>query len=76
MPITIFKDEQMQALFDKQGFLVVQFIDDAEVKQLNDLFDEMHPSLPSEGFISGSYSPDYAYKRKASDAIIAVLDKH
>jgi len=77
MAIRIFKDEQMQALFDKQGFLVTQFIDEREVKQLNDLFDELHPDLPAgAGFVSGSYSPDYAYKRKASDAIIEILDKH
>uniref|UniRef100_UPI0025DEA7F3 phytanoyl-CoA dioxygenase family protein n=1 Tax=uncultured Mucilaginibacter sp. TaxID=797541 RepID=UPI0025DEA7F3 len=40
------------------------------------IFDAMHPSLPSEGFISGSYSPDLDYKKKASDAIVGVLKKH
>ena len=66
----------MQALFDKQGFVTVPFIDESEVKQLNDLFDELHTDLPKEGFISGSYSPDMAYKQKASDAIVEVLNKH
>jgi ectoine hydroxylase-related dioxygenase (phytanoyl-CoA dioxygenase family) len=75
MAIRIFKDEQMQALFDKQGFLTVPFIDTNEVKQLNDLFDELHPSLPQQGFVSGSYSPDIEYKKKASNAIVEVLRK-
>src|SRR5271156_848481 len=75
MAITIFKDEQMQALFDKQGFLTVPFIDASELKQLNDLFDELHPDLPKEGFVSGSYSPNLEYKKKASDAIVKVLSK-
>ena len=75
MGIRIFKDDALQNLFDKQGYVVVQFIDEQEVKQLNDLFDELHPNLPSEGFISGSYSPDLAYKRKASNAIVEVLSK-
>lgn len=75
MSIRIFKDEELQAKFDKQGFVVVQFINDAEVKILNDLFDELHPVLPTEGFISGSYSPDLAWKKKSSNAIVEVLSK-
>jgi hypothetical protein len=75
MSIRIFKDESQQALFDKQGFVVVQFIDDAEVRALNDLFDQLHPSLPTEGFVSGSYSSDISYKKKASDAIVEALSK-
>ena len=73
MHIRIFKDEQMQALFSRQGFLTVPFINEAEVKQLNDLFDQLHPSLPQGGFISGSYSADFEYKKKASDAIVKIL---
>ncbi len=76
MSIRIFKDDQMQALFDKQGFLTVQFINEAEVKQLNDLFDQLHPSLPLQGFVSGSYSADFEYKKRASNAIVEVLNKH
>jgi hypothetical protein len=76
MAIRIFKDEQMQALFDKQGFLTVPFIDVNEVKQLNDLFDKLHPSLPQEGFVSGSYSPSLEYKKKASNVIVEILSKH
>lgn len=72
----IFKDDAMQTRFDKQGFLVVQLIDEAEVKQLNDLFDLLHPHLPSEGFVSGSYSQDISYKRKASEEIVKILSRH
>ena len=75
MGIRIFKDESMQTLFDKQGFVIAQFIVPAEVKQLNDLFDELHPVLPAEGFISGSYSSDLAWKKKASNAIVEILSK-
>lgn len=72
----IFKDDAMQARFDKQGFLVVPFIDESEVKELNDLFDSLHPDLPKEGFVSGSYSQDFAYKKKASDEIVKIFSKH
>jgi Phytanoyl-CoA dioxygenase (PhyH) len=72
----IFKDENLQALFDKQGFVVVPFIDSDEVKMLTDLFYELHPNLQGAGFVSGSYSHDYAYKKKASDAFINAFTKH
>ncbi len=66
----------MQALFDKQGFLIVPFIDTAEVQALIDLFNQLHPNPQGGGFVSGSYSNDYSYKRKASDAIVAAFEKH
>ncbi len=77
MGVRIFKDDNLQSLFDKQGYVVVPFIDEAEVKQLNDLFDELHPNLPEGGgFVSGSYSSDYEYKKKASDLIVKALSRH
>ena len=77
MGVRIFKDDKQQELFDKQGYVVAPFIDEAEVKQLNDLFDQLHPNLPpGGGFVSGSYSSDFEYKKKASDAILEVLNKH
>ena len=72
----IFKDDAMQARFDKQGFLVVPFIDEAEVKYLSDFFDSLHADLPKEGFVSGSYSQDFTYKKKASDEIVRIFSKH
>jgi hypothetical protein len=65
----IFKDPLQQEHFDKQGYLVVPFIDKSTVNMLSKAFDELHPNLPPEGFISGSYSPDFEYKKKASDLI-------
>ncbi|HLP19107.1 MAG TPA: phytanoyl-CoA dioxygenase family protein [Chitinophagales bacterium] len=72
----IFKDEAMQARFDKQGFLIVPLLDAEDVKYLSDFFDALHPDLPTEGFVSGSYSPDLDYKKKASDEIVKVFSKH
>jgi hypothetical protein len=77
MVAPIFKDPQQQALFDKQGFIVVPFLNDEEVVTMNTIFDQLHPQLPQQGgFISGSYSNDFDYKKKASDEITAVFSKH
>jgi hypothetical protein len=71
----IFKNEEHQQLFDKQGFIVLPFINQDEVEVLDKLFDELHPDINSSGFFSGSYSTDLAYKQKASDEIVNVFSR-
>lgn len=63
----IFKDPELQKHFDDKGFVKVPFLNESQIKELDELFDELHPELPEEGFISGSYSPDLEYKQKASN---------
>ncbi|MBS1618556.1 MAG: phytanoyl-CoA dioxygenase family protein [Bacteroidetes bacterium] len=66
----IFKDAAHQQLFDRQGFIVLPFITAEEIRELNGLFDELHPDISGSGFFSGSYSSDFDYKKKVSDAIV------
>lgn len=63
----IFRDSELQKQFDEQGYVKVPFLNEAQIKELDNLFDKLHPDLPEEGFISGSYSSDFEYKQKASD---------
>ena len=73
----IFKDEALQAKFEKQGFAIVQFLQQDEIEFLNKQFDELHPTVYSEGgFMSGSFSNDFSYKKTASDMIVSVFGKH
>ena len=74
--IRIFKSEEHQRLFDRQGFIVLPFLTPAEVAELDAFFDELHPDLDRPGFFSGSYSPDFEYKKKAGDGIVRVFEKH
>ena len=71
----IFKNEAHQQLFDKQGFIVLPFINEAEVTALDKLFDELHPNLSQSGFFSGSYSSDVQYKKTASNKIVEVFNR-
>lgn len=75
MAIEIFKNKEHQELFDKQGFIVLPFLNEKEVKELDSFFDETHPNLTENGFFSGSYSSDFAYKKKASDKIVASFSR-
>ncbi len=71
----IFKAPEHQELFDRQGFIVLPFLDAQEIAHLNAYFDQTHPELVENGFVSGSYSSDYQYKKKASDEIVAVFER-
>jgi hypothetical protein len=75
MSVRIFKNNEHQQIFDRQGFLTLPFINANEIKQLNQLFDDLHPDLKDNGFFSGSYSCDFNYKKKASDHIVKVFSR-
>jgi hypothetical protein len=75
MPKKIFKNDAHQLLFDKQGFIVLPFITDSEIVQLNTLFDDLHPGIGQKGFFSGSYSSDFNYKKLASDGIVKIFSR-
>ncbi|NBR13088.1 MAG: hypothetical protein EBQ94_13950 [Flavobacteriales bacterium] len=72
----IFIDSEMQALFEKQGFVVIpDFLNKEEITHMDTLFDELHPTLPESGFFAGSYSPDFEYKKKVSEEIKVVYKR-
>ena len=71
----IFKSDEHQQLFDKQGYISLPFIGAEEVAHLNQVFDELHPDLNTGGFFSGSYSSDIDYKKKASTEIVKAFSR-
>jgi hypothetical protein len=72
---TIFKLAEHQTLFDKQGFIILPFLTEDEINTLSNYFDETHPNLIDNNFISDSYSSDFNYKKKASDIIVDVFSR-
>lgn len=75
MSKVIFQSLEHQILFEKQGFIVLDFLNEQELTELNQIFDELHPDINQSGFYSGSYSADKSYKKKASDEIVRVFSK-
>ena len=71
----IFKNTEIQQKFDKQGFVVVPFVNENQVDKLENLFAEMHPELPQSGFFSSSYSTDKQYKTEVSNRIVEILEE-
>jgi hypothetical protein len=70
----IFKSEEHQKLFESQGFVTIPMLDEIALKELNLLFDELHPTLAIDGFISGGYSSDIDYKKKSSKFITEIME--
>lgn len=72
----IFLDPDQQALFNKQGFVVIpDFLNHQEIEHMDRLFDELHPNLPKSGFFAGSYSSDFNYKKLVSEEIKVVYNR-
>lgn len=72
----IFSREVDQVNFEKMGYVVIpDFLNSDEVQLMNNFFDELHPILPHEGFISGSYSTDFSYKKQVSEKIKTVYHR-
>lgn len=75
MSVRIFKNQAHQEQFDREGFICLPFLLDDEIKELDAFFDELHPNLRENGFFSGSYSSNFAYKQRASEKIVEVFSR-
>src|SRR5262245_9198230 len=59
----IFKGAQVQFLFDRDGYVVIDFIKPEEANFIAEKFYELHPILPN-GFYADAYNPDDSIKRE------------
>jgi hypothetical protein len=71
----IFKDPKNQELFDKQGFIILPFLEQMEIQKLEDFFERTHPHIPKDQFFSDSYLSDFNFKKDASEFIVSVFDR-
>lgn len=69
----IFVNPETQKLFDKQGYVVIPFINEGQRSLLDSYFEQMHTDLPKSGFFASSYSSDKEYKQKVSNRIVEIL---
>lgn len=57
----VFKDQQMQETFEKEGFIVVDFYNSKQVKDVKKLYHNLHPK-DEKGFFSSILSQDIKYR--------------
>src|SRR5690348_6541960 len=72
MPVSIFKDEKLQRLFDTDGFVVIPFLSAGQVASCRDLYENVTKQQP-QGFHSTSFNPDINVKQKINTEVENVL---
>jgi len=60
---SIFKNKEIQTRFDRDGYVVIDFISPEEAKTVADKFYELHTKIP-KGFYSAAINADKKYKEE------------
>ncbi len=71
--LKVFRDQALQDAFEKDGFVVVPFYTDGEIKELTDLYYSLHPK-DEKGFFPSTFSKDLNY-RTVADSEIRRIDE-
>lgn len=58
----VFKDEQMQDTFEREGFVVVDFYTSEQIEEVKNLYRTLHPK-DEKGFFSSVLSQDKEYRK-------------
>lgn len=64
----VFKNKQHQAAFERDGFVVLPFLGREEALALARQYDQL-PPVPQEGFFSGIYSDNEAFKQGCNELL-------
>ena len=74
MKVGIFKDKELQARFDRDGYVVMDFISAEAGAHIAEKFYELHKDLP-KGFYSAAFSSDDAFKQAIYDHTQRVVEE-
>jgi hypothetical protein len=66
--LQVFRDEKHQADFEKNGFVVLPFYTEEEIKELDALYHRLHPT-DEKGFFPSTFSKDKNYRYEADREI-------
>ncbi len=72
----LLRDQDLWQGLQHAGCIRVPLLPPSAVDQLLQAFAHFHPTLPSSGFISSTYSPDLRYKQAVSDCITEIVRPH
>jgi len=66
--LKVFRDEAQQQQFERDGYLVLPFYNENEIKELNALYQRLHPK-DEQGFFPSTFSKDKQYRTVADEEI-------
>jgi hypothetical protein len=73
--LSVFKDENLQNQFEREGYIVVPFYSEEEISALVKCYDELHPSN-EVGFFPSTFSNDKSYRQRADEEVRRIGQKH
>src|SRR5580658_7892978 len=68
----IFSDAHLQQQFERDGFVVIPFLNEQEVKNLSSLFYELHKQVP-QNFYSTTFNASQEFKQQINAATEKVV---
>lgn len=73
--LRVFKDENLQNQFERDGYIIVPFYSEEEIANLEKCYDELHPSNEM-GFFPSTFSNDKSYRQTADEEVRRIGQKH
>jgi hypothetical protein len=70
----VFRSDAHQKLFEKNGYLIVPFYTEAEIRELEALYYRLHPK-DEKGFFPSTFSKDKNYRHVADSEIRRVCER-
>ena len=69
--LRVFKDPELQQQMEANGYVIVPFYKEDEVRYLTEVFSRMHDQSVT-GFFSSTFSLNTDYREKANEIIIQI----
>lgn len=73
--LKVFKDEQLQASFEENGYVIVPFYQAEDIRILDECYDQLHPNNEL-GFFPSTFSNDKNYRSVADQEIRRIGQPH
>lgn len=70
----VFRDEQHQATFEENGYIILPFYSPDEISELEQLYWQLHP-VSEKGFFPSTFSTDKVYRSKADKEIRRIANR-
>lgn len=70
----VFQNEEHQALFEKNGYIILPFYTPEEIKELEELYYKLHPQ-DEKGFFPSTFSNDKNYRHTADTEIRRICNR-
>ena len=72
--LSVFKEEKHQAQFEQDGYIILPFYTEDEIKELTDLYKRLHPK-DEVGFFPSTFSSDRNYRIEADKGVRRICER-